>query len=167
MGMTPQHFHTIPTSCAILPPLTQICFVCLLVMCRGLWKWVVLGVHVGSGLSCGWLQCTMYLLYWAWQIWSVLPVFRNCGVHAAVLAGSVWYVYMGNFNAATYSKHVHVPKQLSEHSKRKTNIRLWMYTLNETVWYRFCLAWSSITYIVCVFQVWKWFSSKRPLQIGG
>jgi len=27
MGMTPQHFHTIPTSCAILPPLTQICFV--------------------------------------------------------------------------------------------------------------------------------------------
>ena len=27
MGMTPQLFHTIPTSCAILPPLTQICFV--------------------------------------------------------------------------------------------------------------------------------------------
>ena len=25
--MTPQHFHTIPTSCAILPPLTQICYV--------------------------------------------------------------------------------------------------------------------------------------------
>ena len=25
--MTPQYFHTIPTSCAILPPLTQICFV--------------------------------------------------------------------------------------------------------------------------------------------
>jgi len=36
MGMTPQHFHTIPTSCAILPPLTQICFVFI---CReGLWK---------------------------------------------------------------------------------------------------------------------------------
>ena len=26
-SMTPQHFHTIPTSCAILPPLTQICYV--------------------------------------------------------------------------------------------------------------------------------------------
>ena len=47
MGMTPQHFHTIPTSCAILLPVTQICFVCL-------WKgwgrhavgWLVLGVHV-------------------------------------------------------------------------------------------------------------------------
>ena len=25
-SMTPQHFHTIPTSCAILPPLTQICY---------------------------------------------------------------------------------------------------------------------------------------------
>ena len=25
--MIPQHFHTIPTSCAVLPPLTQICFV--------------------------------------------------------------------------------------------------------------------------------------------
>ena len=49
MGMTPQHFHTIPTSCAFLLPLTQICLVCLLVVCRGLWKavwWVVLGVHV-------------------------------------------------------------------------------------------------------------------------
>ena len=49
MGMTPQYFHIIPTSCATLPPLTQICFVCLLAVCRGLWKamwWVVLGVHV-------------------------------------------------------------------------------------------------------------------------
>ena len=26
-SMTPQHFHTIPTSCAISPPLTQICYV--------------------------------------------------------------------------------------------------------------------------------------------
>jgi len=49
MEMTPQHFHTIPTSSAILPTLTQICLVCLLVVCRGLWKAVlrvVLGVHV-------------------------------------------------------------------------------------------------------------------------
>ena len=27
MGMTPQHFYTIPASCAILPPLTQNLFV--------------------------------------------------------------------------------------------------------------------------------------------
>ena len=27
----------------------------------------------------------------------------------------------------------------------KTNIRLWMYALNETVWYLFCLVWSSIS----------------------
>ena len=27
MGMTPQHFNTIPTSCVILLPLTQIFFV--------------------------------------------------------------------------------------------------------------------------------------------
>ena len=47
--MTPQHFHTIPTSCAILLLLTQIYFACLLAVCRGLWEavwWVVLGVHV-------------------------------------------------------------------------------------------------------------------------
>ena len=47
--MTPQHFHTIPTPCAILLLLTQICFACLLAVCRGLWEavwWVVLGVHV-------------------------------------------------------------------------------------------------------------------------
>ena len=34
-SMTPQHFHTIPTSCAILPPLTQVCFVCLLCAEKG------------------------------------------------------------------------------------------------------------------------------------
>ena len=31
------------------------------------------------------------------------------------------------------------------HSKVKTNIRLWMYTPNGTVWYPFCLAWSIIS----------------------
>ena len=49
MGMTPQHFHTIPSSCAILLPLTQICSARFLIVCRGLWKavwWEVLGVHV-------------------------------------------------------------------------------------------------------------------------
>ena len=48
MGMTPQHFHTIPTSFAILPLLTQISFLCLLVVCKGLWKavwWVHFDVH--------------------------------------------------------------------------------------------------------------------------
>ena len=29
MGMTPQHFHTVPTSCAILLPLTQIRLICV------------------------------------------------------------------------------------------------------------------------------------------
>ena len=49
--------HTIPASCAILPPLTQIYFVCLLVVCRGLWKavqWVVLGVHAGDCMQKLW-----------------------------------------------------------------------------------------------------------------
>jgi len=47
MGMTPQHFHTIPTSCVILPPLTQLCFVFVAVCKEGLWKamgCVVVGV---------------------------------------------------------------------------------------------------------------------------
>ena len=40
-----------------------------------------------------------------------------------------------------------VPRLFSEHtySKMKTNIRLWMYKLNGTVWYLFCLVWSSIS----------------------
>ena len=63
MGMTPQHFHTIPTSCAILPSLTQICCV----------QRVVEGSVVGSAGSacwCAWgvgyvvggcnVQCTCY-----------------------------------------------------------------------------------------------------------
>ena len=45
MGMRPQHFHTIPTSCAILPPLTQICFVFVSCVQRR----VVEGSGVGSG----------------------------------------------------------------------------------------------------------------------
>ena len=44
-SMTPQHFHTIPTSCAIFLPLTQICDV--LVVCReGLVEWVVVHFDV-------------------------------------------------------------------------------------------------------------------------
>ena len=32
MGMTPQHIHTIPTSCAILPTMFCVCYI------GGLWK---------------------------------------------------------------------------------------------------------------------------------
>jgi len=35
--------------------------------------------------------------------------------------------------------------QTNNYSKTKTNIRLWMYTPNGTVWYPFCLLWLSIT----------------------
>ena len=44
MGMMP-HLHTIPKSCAILPPLTQICF--MFVSC--VQRRVVEGSGVGSG----------------------------------------------------------------------------------------------------------------------
>ena len=48
-GMTPQHFHTIPTSCAICHHLHKYAL-CSLVVCReGLWKavgWVVVGVYI-------------------------------------------------------------------------------------------------------------------------
>ena len=33
----------------------------------------------------------------------------------------------------------------STHFKRQTNIWLWIYTLNGTVWYLFCLVWSRIS----------------------
>jgi len=33
MEMTPQHFHTIPTSCAILPPLIYTYMLCMFVSC--------------------------------------------------------------------------------------------------------------------------------------
>ena len=45
MGMTPQHFHTITTSCAILLPLTQIFFVFVSCVQRR----VMEGSWVGSG----------------------------------------------------------------------------------------------------------------------
>ena len=34
----------------------------------------------------------------------------------------------------------------------ETNIRLWMYTLNGTVWYPFCLVWSNIGCFIFVFH---------------
>ena len=48
MGMKPQHFHTIPTSCTILPALTQIYFVFVSCMQR-----VVEGSVVGSAGCAG------------------------------------------------------------------------------------------------------------------
>ena len=67
MGMTPQHFHTIPTSCAILPPPTQICFVCLLVVCREeLWKavgWVVACWCADTSVVTGAFSTTSALFY--------------------------------------------------------------------------------------------------------
>ena len=48
------------------------------------------------------------------------------------------------------------------HSKMKTNIRLWMYTLNGTVWYLFCLDWSSIS---CFRD--ENVSHKSPVYISG
>jgi len=98
MGMTPQHFHTIPTSCAILPPLTQICLVCLLVVCRGLWKavwWGVLGVYVDMHGE--------WVMLWVVAMYNVLAVLSMADMVCramqklwspwAVLAGSVWYVW--------------------------------------------------------------------------
>ena len=61
--------HTIPTSCAILPQLTQIYFVCLLVVCRGLWKavqWVVLGVHVDVDGE--------WVMLWVTAMYNVLAI---------------------------------------------------------------------------------------------
>ena len=57
---------------------------------------------------------------------------------------------------------IYVPK-LSEHSKRKqASCRLWMYILYGTVWYPFCLVWSSNT---CFRS--ENVSCKRPLLISG
>ena len=87
MGMTPQHtpsVHLVPF-CHHLHKYA----LCLLVVCReGLWK----AVHeVGSGgcVVCfdvhgEWVMlwvAAMCLLYWAWQIWSVLTVCRNCAMY--------------------------------------------------------------------------------------
>ena len=45
---------------------------------------------MGCGLCCGWLQCTMYLLYWAR---SVLLVCRNCGDHEQCWVCMVYGLY--------------------------------------------------------------------------
>ena len=58
-------------------------------------------------------------------------------------AEQIWY------QTVPFSVHIHnlIFVFIFEitHSKMKTNIRLWMYTLRGTVWYHFCLVWSSIS----------------------
>jgi len=54
-----------------------------------------------------------------------------------------------------------IPPQ-STHSKMKTNIRSWMYILKGTVWYPFCLDWSSIS---CFIN--EIISDKEPIRISG
>ena len=61
--------------CAILPPLTQICFAFFLVVCRGLWKavwWVVLGVHVGVHGE--------WVMLWVGAMYNVLAILSMADV---------------------------------------------------------------------------------------
>jgi len=53
-----------------------------------------------------------------------------------------WLLHISGKISQTYLEYFEIT-----HSKvkMKTNIRLWMYTPNGTVWYPFCLLWSSIT----------------------
>ena len=96
-----QHFDTIPTSCAILPLLTQIHvrFVCLLVACRGLWKtvwWVHVDVH-GE-----------WVMLWVAAMYNVLAILSMTGIVCLAcmqklwnpwavlgLVWCVWYMYVG------------------------------------------------------------------------
>ena len=75
--------------------------------------------------------------------------------------GTVWYPICPVWSSITnfrvellvtsirYVKVVKSPLDLdyfqNTYTKWKTNIRLWMYTSNGTVWYPFCPVWSSIT----------------------
>ena len=78
------------------------------------------------------------------------------------LNGTVWYLFFLVWSSiscfrpenVSYKQPTCVAKVKSQpylgcfqntHSKRKMNIRLWMYRLNGTVWYPFCLVWSSIS----------------------
>ena len=78
MGMT-------PTSCAILLLLTQICFVCLLVVCRGLWKavwWVVLGVHVDVHGE--------WVILWVAAMYNVLAVLSMVDMVCLACMQKLW-----------------------------------------------------------------------------
>ena len=77
------------------------------------------------------------------------------------LNGTVWYPFCSVWssiscfrpeNVSISNRYLHVVKSQphlyyfqNTHSKIKTNIRLWMYTLNGTVWYPFCSVWSGIS----------------------
>jgi len=65
MGMTPQHFHTISTSCAILPPCTYTNMLCVFLSCV---QRVVEGSVVGSAESA------------CWRAWGVGYVVGGCNV---------------------------------------------------------------------------------------
>ena len=75
--------------------------------------------------------------------------------------GTVWYPFCLLWSSITCFRPENVSYELpilqvvklqpyldyfqNTYSKMKTNIRLWMYTPNGTVWYPFCLLWSSMT----------------------
>ena len=64
MGMTSQHFHTIPTSCTILPSLTQICLVfvsCVQRVVQGSVKGSVVHVDVHGEWVMLWMAA-MYIV---------------------------------------------------------------------------------------------------------
>ena len=82
MGTTPQHIHTIPTSCAILPT------VCLLVVCR-------------RGLSCtwkgvAWVCSACVVVHSAWVVLYVLLmvamhfVAAECGRYGPSCVQKLW-----------------------------------------------------------------------------
>ena len=78
MGLTPQHFHTIPTSCAILLPLTQYALCCVqrrVVEGSG----VSSGAWEGSAFCCAWRVSYVEVCYNVVAILSmaVMAVCRN------------------------------------------------------------------------------------------
>ena len=85
---------------------------------------------------------------------------KNIRLWMYTLNGIVWYLFCLDWSSISCfrdenvshkspmcisGKITTIPGLFSEHSKIKTNIRLWMYTWNGTVWYLFCLVWSSIS----------------------
>ena len=54
---------------------------------------------MGSGLWCGWLQCTMYLLYWAWQFLRFSAIIAQ----ESIQEGSVYFEFMEADDKHLYS----------------------------------------------------------------
>ena len=90
MGMTTQHFHTISTSCAILPPLTQICFVQVFLSCvqrvveSSVVGSVVVGVHVDVHGE--------WLMLWVTALYNVVAILSMADTVCLALCGnwSAW-----------------------------------------------------------------------------